>query len=358
MGCMMQIMTMSHNIYIHVPFCIKKCQYCAFFSRACANPDWDEYARKIITEIRYFGDMLGKITVPTIFFGGGTPSLVPTDIFARIIDEIRGNFNLVTDAEITLESNPGTLSTTRLKEFCDAGVNRLSVGVQSFDDNKLQFLGRIHTTDDALRLINAGLNHGIRVSGDFIYGLPGENADDVIKTCKMINNLGISHCSMYELTIEENTPFGRMNLDMPPNETMAEMYMAIAENLKLSRYEVSNYAVPGHECRHNQNVWDGDAYIGIGDGAAGRIFTNGRWYEEVGGKKLLKPMTNDTRAIERIITGMRTKRGVLLDDDILHVMNIEFAKSHPNMLTFNGNRISATDNGLLILDDLITKLVK
>lgn len=355
---MIQIMNIPHNIYIHVPFCVKKCQYCAFYSHPCANPDWDEYADKIIDEIEHFGNILGKLTVPTIFFGGGTPSLMPVATFEKIINAIKNHFDLSPDAEITIEANPGTITADKLDDFCKIGLNRLSVGVQSFDDEKLKFLGRIHTANDAIKLLDAGLKRGLRVSGDFIYGLPGEGITDIIETCNKINNIGISHCSMYELTIEPNTPFGKMNLCMPTNEIMAEMYMAIGTRLALPRYEVSNYARPGQECRHNQNVWDGDAYIGIGDGAAGRVFMNGVWYEQLGGNKMFNPMTNESRAIERVITGMRTMRGVLVDETVQKIINIEFAKSHPDMLMFDGKRIHATDKGILVLDDLITKLVK
>ena len=139
---------------------------------------------------------------------------------------------------------------------------------------------------------------------------------------------------------------------------MAEMYIAIQNNLKLPRYEVSNYAAPGDECRHNQNVWDGAAYIGIGDGAAGRVFMDGAWYEQLGGNKMFQPMTNDARAVERIITGMRTMRGVRLDTSVEKILNLEFAKSHPDMLMFSGDGIRATDAGILVLDNLIEKLVK
>ncbi len=351
-------MITSHNIYIHVPFCVSKCRYCAFFSHACSNPDWDGYTKKIVDEIEYFSRKLGKIHIPTIFFGGGTPSLIPSKNFSEIIGAVRKNFDVAPDAEITIEANPGTLDNTRLTEFCTAGVNRRSVGVQSFDDTKLKFLGRIHNAHDAIALIENGLNRGIRVSADFIYGLPGEDVQDIIETCNKINKIGITHCSMYELTIEPNTPFGKMNLDMPSNETMADMYIAIGDNLKLPRYEVSNYALVGHECRHNQNVWDGAPYIGIGDGAAGRIYLNNTWYEELGAGKMFQPMTDKARAIERVITGMRTMRGVHIDDTIKKILNIEFAKTHPDVIMFSNDRIAATNAGILVLDDLIEKLVK
>lgn len=351
-------MQTAHNIYIHVPFCAAKCNYCAFFSRACAAPDWNAYSQQIIAEIEYFAKILGQIHVPTIFFGGGTPSLMPTKNFAAIMAVIHKNFDVDSNAEITVEANPGTINDAKLGEFCSEGVNRLSIGVQSLDDEKLKFLGRIHNARDARALIECGLKRGIRVSADFIYGLPGENVNDVIKTCHEINGLGISHCSMYELTIEPDTVFGKMNLNMPDNDTMAEMYIAIGNNLKLPRYEVSNYAIPGNECKHNQNIWDGAPYIGIGVGAAGRIFLNNVWYEELGGGKMFQPMTNQARAIERVITGMRTTRGVRIDSDIAKILNSGFAKSHPDMLMFNGDRIRATDAGILVLDELIEKLVK
>ena len=321
-------------------------------------PDWDAYTDGIIDELQHFAKILGRVRVPTVFFGGGTPSLMPTNKFAEIIDSVHKNFDVMAGAEITIEANPGTIDKQKLIEFCAAGVNRLSVGAQSFDDEKLKFLGRIHSARDARALIDAGMNHGIRVSADFIYGLPNESVNDVIDTCRQINDIGITHCSLYELTIEPNTPFGKMNLDMPNNDVMAEMYIAIQNTLGLSRYEVSNYAAPGFECRHNQNVWDGEPYIGIGNGAAGRVFINGTWYEELGGGKMFQPMSNDSRAIERVITGMRTMRGVHIDPDIKKILNLEFAKSHNDMLMFSGDRIAATDAGILVLDNLIEKLVK
>jgi oxygen-independent coproporphyrinogen-3 oxidase len=352
-------MNKPHNIYIHVPFCIAKCRYCAFFSHACASPDWDKYVSDIVQEIKMFGNKLGKISVPTIFFGGGTPSLMPTKVFDAIIDEIRKNFDVDDDAEITVEANPKTIDDTKIAEFAEIGMNRISIGVQSFDDAKLKFLGRIHSAADAYKTLESAMKRGLRVSADFIYGLPNETVQEVIQTCREINSCGLSHCSMYELTIEPNTPLGKMRPDMPDNETMADMYNAINDNLDLPRYEVSNYARSAQECKHNQNVWDGEPYIGIGLGAAGRVLLDGIWYEELGGNKKFEQISNETRAIERVITGMRTVRGVKLDRDTEKIIDLEFAKLHPDMLRFDGNgRISATAKGMIVLDDLITKLVK
>ena len=347
-----------HNIYIHVPYCMSKCNYCAFFSTACVAPDWDKYANGICDEIKFWAQKLGRIDVPTVFFGGGTPSLMPARCFATIMDTIRTNFNLLSGAEITLESNPGTLDENKLRDFCDAGVNRLSVGVQSLDDKKLKFLGRRHSVADALGLLSVAQDIGLRVSADFIYGLPGDTVADVINLCNRINTLGLTHCSMYELTIEPDTPFGKMNLNMPDNETMARMYLAIGDALQLPRYEVSNYATPGAECHHNQNVWDGGAYIGIGRGAAGRVFMDGAWHEQLGDNARFEKLDNVVRATEMVLTGMRTVRGCRLTDAVKNVIDMDWVCRNDSLVQINGDRISATRNGMLILDEVMVNLVK
>ena len=246
----------------------------------------------------------------------------------------------------------------RLDEFVVNGVNRLSIGIQSLDDDELSFLGRCHNAQDALKLLNIAQSCNIRVSADFIYGLPHHNTKTVQKLCHDINQLGLTHCSMYELTIEPSTPFGKMNLQMPSNSEMADMYTTITNILKLPRYEVSNYASPGYECQHNQNVWDGAAYIGLGVGAAGRIFITDTWYEQLGGGAKFEPMSSNMRATEKVITGMRTMRGVLLANDVKNVLSMEYATNHPELVTINNNRMVATERGLMILDDLLVNLIK
>lgn len=352
-------MIKPHNIYIHVPFCLSKCRYCAFFSAPCAKPDWDLFLKNILSEINRWANVLGKITVPTIFFGGGTPSLMPESVFSCIIENIEKNFFISKNCEITLEANPGTIEFDKLNNFKNLGVNRLSVGMQSFNDEKLKFLGRIHSAKQALDLLEFANKLNLRTSADFIYGLPEDTVQDVINLCKNINNIGLKHCSLYELTIEPDTPFGKMNLQMPSNEEMAEMYVAISQNLKLPRYEVSNYALPGNECRHNQNIWDGEPYIGIGKGAAGRILIDNQWYEQLGNNEKFEKITNETRAIEKLITGLRQVRGVKLDSDIKKVINLQFVNQNKNLLHITSdNRLAATEKGMLILDDLLLNLTR
>lgn len=349
-----------HNIYIHVPYCMSKCNYCAFHSRACGAPDWDAYAAGVINEIGFWGGRMGKIDVPTIFFGGGTPSLMPTGVFARIMDALGQNFHIVAGAEITLESNPGTIDDNKLSEFLAAGVNRISIGVQRTDDAALRFLGRRHDWATARNIIDVSARRGVRVSADFIYGIPGDNAQSVAQMCRDINALPIEHCSMYELTIEPNTPFGKMNLNMPSNDAMADMYDAIDRTLRHHRYEVSNYAAtPAAQCRHNANVWDGAPYIGIGVAAAGRVFIDNTWYEQTGGADgVCTPMTMRDRAVEMVLTGMRTMRGVAVNDMTRCAIDMDFVRTHPDLITMHDGRICATPRGILILDDLMVELVK
>ena len=357
----MHIMTNpAHNIYIHVPYCVSKCNYCAFFSRACAAPDWDAYAAEIIREIGYWAARLGAIDVPSVFFGGGTPSLMPTGVFARIMDALSENFHIVANAEITLESNPGTIDGGRLGEFIAAGVNRISIGVQRTDDASLKILGRRHDWRTARDFIDCAAARGVRTSADFIYGIPGDDVASVAQMCRDINALPIEHCSMYELTVEPNTPFGKMNLQMPSNDAMADMYDVIGRTLRYSRYEVSNYAEkPNAQCRHNANVWDGAPYIGIGAGAAGRIFDGGVWYEQTGGANGdCNSMSEYDRAVEMVLTGMRTMRGVSVNDITRNAIDMDFVRANPDLITVRDNRICATARGILILDDLVVKLVK
>ncbi len=351
-------MNYPHNIYIHVPFCMSKCKYCAFYSNAILNPNWQKYSDDICGELQFWAEKLCHCSVPTIFFGGGTPSLMPVSIFEQIMNCIYKNFDVDKDCEITMESNPGTLTVEKLKDFVSNGVNRLSVGVQSLKDKELEFLGRKHNAKQALDLLNVAQNMNLRLSGDFIYGLPGHNVQSVIDLCKSINNLGLKHVSLYELTIEENTPFGKMNLQMPTNENMANMYTAIPEFLSLLRYEVSNYSTPDEQCRHNKNVWMGDAYVGIGRGAAGRVYINDVWYEQRGANEKFEKLSNETRAIEKIITGIRTISGVMLSNDVTQKINNDWVKSHPELVIQSDNYLRATDRGMLILDDIVLDLIK
>jgi len=349
---------MAHNIYIHVPFCLSKCNYCAFFSTACKKPDWVTYTNQICSELTFWSKKIGKISVPTIFFGGGTPSLLPIECFEQIMQCIFNNFKVIQDCEITLEANPGTLDENKLKEFIENGINRLSIGVQSLYDDELLFLGRKHNVEQAINLINLAKNMGIRISADFIYGLPRHNVEHIKKLCADINALNLKHVSMYELTIEKNTPFGKMNLNMPTNTLMADMYETINERLGLSRYEISNYCAKSEECRHNKNIWCGEPYIGIGKAAAGRPYFNNLWYDQLGNNERLEQLDENTRAIEKIMTGLRTIYGVKLDGVVSKQLNMEWILNNSQFVTCKNGCLCATPKGMLLLDNILMDIIK
>ena len=345
------------NLYIHVPFCKKKCNYCAFHSTCPDVIDWDGYVDGILGQL----DEFGRITnfdprITTLFFGGGTPSLMPVKYVEKIV-------GVTTPAptpafEFTLEANPKTLDANKLKDWKDLGLTRLSIGMQSFDERDLEFLGRGHTVRDSLELMAAADSLDLRVSADFIYGLPNQTVEDVRRLCKQINESGLKHVSLYELTIEPNTPLATA---APISEELAaEMYMAIQETLRLPRYEVSNYGEP---CMHNSNIWAGEEYIGVGESAAGRICENGIWQETkiVNGQIVLNKLTNRERAVEMVMTGLRTRAGVNLDTLPADVINWEFINNNPGYFeprtTSHEPRIRMTDSGIMLLDNLLQSVI-
>ncbi|MDR2413126.1 MAG: radical SAM family heme chaperone HemW [Rickettsiales bacterium] len=351
---------MDYNLYFHVPFCAGKCNYCAFYSKPCQNPDWNGYLAGILGEIDYWREKLGRISIPTIFFGGGTPSMLPAAAVEKIIESVAKSFGITANCEISLESNPGTMDKIKLAEFKSIGMNRLSVGVQSLKDEELAFMGRIHNARQALRLLTDARDLGLLTCADFIYGLPGQSAADVERLCGRINELELEHCSLYELSIEPGTPFAKMNLQMPDNETMAEMYDIIGAALRLARYEVSNYASPAQECRHNQNIWDGRPYLGIGDGAAGRVLIDSQWFEtKVQSSKLnIQLLSNKSRAVEMLMTGLRTTRGVLLTPDIREIINWDFVRKNKSLFNIMPSLSRLAVNNFLTLDSLLLNLLK
>ena len=348
---------MNYNIYIHFPYCISKCKYCCFYSIPSIKPNFEEFEKSVIKEIKYWYEKLGKIKIETIFFGGGTPSLMSENTFENILTNISNYFEIDPNIEITIEANPCTLSFEKLKNFKEIGINRLSVGMQSFNDNELKFMGRIHTSKEAIDLIESAKNLDLNVSADFIYGLPNQTTADIKEMCKNINALKIKHCSLYELSIEENTPFYNMNLKRPNDEVLRDMYLTINDNLDLPRYEVSNYAYKEFECRHNKNIWQGFPYIGLGKGASGRILIKNNWYEQRGNFELFEKISDKDRNIEKIITGLRTKKGIYIPN-LKEIINFNFIDKNKNLFIFDGDNLSLNINGILILDTILVNIIK
>jgi len=284
---------MSFSLYIHIPWCQSKCPYCDFNSHAAAVWPEDEYVRALIAEMeRRAEDAVwrGK-ALRTIFFGGGTPSLFEPQSIGRILAAAQRLFGLETDAEITLEANPGTVDGAKLAAMRAAGVNRISFGAQSFNPEILKFLGRIHSAEETREAARGAHRAGFeRLNLDLIFAVPGQTVADVRKDIEEVAALGPDHISAYNLTFEEGTAFftemRRGRITPLPNDDQAMMFELVREELPrrgYPMYEISNYAAKGHEARHNLTYWRGDSYLGIGagahsfarEGAGGR-----RWWNE------------------------------------------------------------------------------
>lgn len=267
---------MLTSLYIHIPFCLKKCLYCDFNSMADSSVTLEEYAGAVLKEMALRAERLpGPVTAPTLYFGGGTPSLMAPDLVARLIDACRRLFGLVHDAEVTLEANPGTLTFEKLRRYRQAGINRLSLGVQSFNDRYLSLLGRVHTSREASDAFVMGREAGFdNVGIDLIHSLPGESLTDWLDDLDRAVRLGPEHISAYGLTIEEGTPFHALEkngeLCLPTEDESARMFRQTMEFLAekgYEQYEISNFSRPGFRSRHNRVYWRRGNYLGFGAGA-------------------------------------------------------------------------------------------
>ncbi|MBI2965111.1 MAG: radical SAM family heme chaperone HemW [Chloroflexi bacterium] len=269
-------------MYVHIPFCATKCPYCDFNTYARIEPLIPGYVEALATELRAWGSLLDRPEVSTIFFGGGTPSYLPAGALARLTETIRLGFAVAADAEVTAEANPDDCTPERLESMRAAGINRISLGVQSLDDGLLKVLGRRHDSSQAIRAFGAARAAGFaNASLDLMFGLPGQTMAQWTSTFEKALALGPDHVSMYGLTVEPNTAFasdiaaGR--LATPDGDLAADMYeFAIDRMSRLGyrHYEISNWALPGRESRHNLAYWRNAAYLGAGPGAHSYL---GQW---------------------------------------------------------------------------------
>lgn len=264
---------MISSLYIHIPFCMKKCIYCDFFSVPYDGAPARNYITSVARELTLRKEAAGEIR--TVYIGGGTPTTLPVGELTGLLQKIRDSFTIAGGAEITVEANPGTLDKEKADALTHAGVNRFSIGVQSFDNNELTLLGRMHSVEDAREAFALVRDAGIRnVSLDLIYGIPGQTMDGWSRTITMALELSPDHISAYELTPEKGTPLSaailKGELEKPPEEVIVDMYYHAIDRLSESgyrHYEISNFAKPGFECRHNLVYWNRGRYIGIGAGA-------------------------------------------------------------------------------------------
>lgn len=264
------------GLYVHLPWCVRKCPYCDFNSHAApAMIPEDDYVDALLTDLRQESATVDGRNLDSIFIGGGTPSLFSPTGIGRLLEGIADKLPLAGDCEISLEANPGASDYTRFRGYRSAGVSRLSVGVQSFDDSSLRAIGRIHDGSDALEAVRAALRAGFEdLNIDLMYGLPGQTAKRALSDAETACSLGASHISHYQLTIEPNTRFAVRTPLLPAEDTVDESETRAREYLVAAgytRYEVSAFAVPGHECRHNLNYWTFGDYLGIGAGAHAKV---------------------------------------------------------------------------------------
>ena len=266
----------SPGLYLHIPFCKSRCAYCSFNSYACQSPP-AAYLTALASQIRYWGaqQWSRERTFATLFIGGGTPTIYGGNELAELVGLCLASFNFTEDAEITVEANPNTVTVPMLTSLRRAGVNRLSLGVQAFSDRLLGALGRSHTKGEAHAAIKGARRAGFtNINLDLMYGLPGQSATDWRESLDQALAFGPEHLACYELTIEEETPFSRLvekgALTLPGEEevlAMAALTHDLLAQAGLERYEISNYAASGNQCRHNLNYWRNGSYLGLGAGA-------------------------------------------------------------------------------------------
>ena len=262
------------SIYIHIPFCVRKCLYCDFLSAPASGETMEAYASCLCREIEAAGKLYPDYEVRTVFFGGGTPSILKKERICQIMEVLRRAFSLAEDAEITIEVNPGTVDADKLAAYYAAGINRLSIGVQSLQENELQALGRIHSTEDFFQTYSMAIKSGFNnINVDLMSAIPEQTLESCQDTLRQLLSLDRppSHISAYSLIIEEGTPFYE-NTPVLPDEEMDRLFYKITNDILKAagyhRYEISNYAREGCECRHNRVYWERGEYLGFGIGAA------------------------------------------------------------------------------------------
>ncbi|MGB0631094.1 MAG: radical SAM family heme chaperone HemW [Alphaproteobacteria bacterium] len=353
---------------MHWPFCVSKCPYCDFNSHVSDAVDHDAWRAGLLAELDYYGTKTKGRRLETVFFGGGTPSLMPPKTAAAVLDALSTYWSLAPDMEITLEANPSSVEAGKFADFRAAGVNRVSVGVQSFDDTALRFLGRAHGADEAREAVTLAKQTFDRVSFDLIYALPGQQPEDWARQLEEAVAFDTGHLSLYQLTIEKGTAFFTDHRNgafyLPDDELAADLYELTSETLskkELNGYEVSNYAARGQESRHNLIYWRGGDYIGIGPGAHGRVTINdlhyrteqiplpANWLSAVAAaghaSRVSDIITQPELMIERLIMGLRLAAGI---DRRL------FARITGTPLEKSINRARAAalqDAGLIEIDD-------
>ena len=289
------------EIYIHIPFCIRKCDYCDFLSGPSGPKEQADYVQALLREIQAVEEGEGR-SVSSIFIGGGTPSVLDERLLGDILKEIRNRFKMEEDAEITIEVNPGTANIGKLQAYREMGINRLSIGLQSPQDRELKILGRIHNYGQFLEIYQEARTVGFdNINIDLMSAIPDQTYEGWVKNLRTAAELEPEHISAYSLIVEEGTPFAARKLNLPDEDTEYNMYEATAQILKeygLEQYEISNYARKGRECRHNVGYWTRQDYLGFGLGASS-LYGKERFANTADMKKYLENSRNPEKIREK-----------------------------------------------------------
>lgn len=368
---------MSDYLYIHIPFCVKKCIYCNFFSVSYDESAIQTYVDALCKELSLKKHLAGMLK--TAYFGGGTPALLPADCFRQLFKCIKDNYRFSPDIEITVEANPGTIDEAKIEALLSLGVNRLSVGVQSFNDNELATLGRIHSSDEALRSIESIRKAGLKnFSIDLMYGIPGQTMESWKESLSRATDLPLTHISAYELTPEENTPLYPLiesrKISMLNEELVLEMYNHTIDYLAArvyEHYEISNFALPGFKCLHNLNYWNRGEYIGAGAGAHSFVSgTRSKNMKDINGyidhlNKGIVPEIEPMRLSraealrEFIFLGLRKTEGISIEKvekEGLDILAAGKEMVRENYLEIRDNMLRLTRKGIVVSNAVIAGL--
>jgi oxygen-independent coproporphyrinogen-3 oxidase len=373
------------GLYLHIPYCLHKCGYCDFNSHNINEAEMASYVRALLREMEYYAKRADNRTVATIFFGGGTPTTLPSLELARILKACQSKFQMLNGAEITLEANPATIPQSDLQQLLEAGFNRLSIGVQSFDPEELKRLERVHTVDEVYLTVERARQAGFdNLSLDLMFGLPGQTAERWQDNLQKAIDLQPEHISAYNLTIEPDTVFHKQQaqgqLKMPPDDFQRELFEITIDTLTQAgylRYEVSNYAKPGRRCRHNMNYWMNGEFLGLGAGASSAF--NGDRYKNVNLPSRYITQINESdiaiesretpslhqRMGESVMLGLRLREGIHLPNfeqqfgiSFREVFRDTIARlKETGLLEIRGGRAFLSREGWFLADSVIVEFI-
>lgn len=373
------------GLYIHIPFCKQKCYYCDFSSYPGLEEYWGDYTEALVSELVAKAEEYVNPVIKTIFIGGGTPSLIPSEYISRILETVNRYYKVSKECESTIESNPGTLTDEKLKDYKNFGINRLSIGLQACQNEVLKKLGRIHTYEDFIFALKLAQKHGFaNINADIIFGIPNQTLTQWMDTVSRVISFNLTHISCYSMQIEDETVFGRLKragqLEEVEDELDRDMYhyaVDAFDKAGFPQYEISNFSKPHFRCRHNMNYWERGEYLGTGAGA--HSFINSRRFANtsdvmgyIEGIKEKKPLLSEDNNIsvddgikESIFLGLRLNDGVDftklskqygLDLESMYQKKLNKLLSL-NLVEFKGSVIRLTRKGMDLANKVFVEFI-